>query len=87
MADKSEIANLLPQIAALRRSAVAARRSAHQMSDPITNNRLRNEANDLDHQAEAIEVRLAILKAALRASEPSDEIAAFKPLLDWNGTD
>jgi hypothetical protein len=87
MADKFEVAKLLPQIAALRRAAATARRSAYQMSDRITKNRLLNEADDLDRQADAIEVRLAILKAALRAPQPGDEIAAFKPLPDRNGTD
>jgi hypothetical protein len=78
MTDKFNINRLLPQIAAYRRDAIAMRRLARQTSDVVETTRLSKHAEALDREADAMEVRLAILKAADAASRSGQEIAALK---------
>ena len=77
MAERSEIANLLPRLAELRRNAARARRLSLQAGTPSEIDNLSVYADDLDREADAIEVRLAILRAAIAASDSSHEVAAL----------
>ena len=77
MAGRSEIVNLLPRLAELRRNALKARRLALQANTPTEIENLSIYAEDLDREADAIEVRLAILRAAIAASGSSHEVAAL----------
>lgn len=77
MAQRSEIANLLPRLAELRRTAFKARRLALQASTPAEIDNLTSYAGDLDREADAIEVRLAILRAAIAVSNSGQEVAAL----------
>ena len=77
MAERSEIANLLPRLAELRRNALRARRLALQANTPTEIENLSTYADDLDREADAIEVRLAILRTAITVSGSSYEVAAL----------
>jgi ketosteroid isomerase-like protein len=77
MAERSEIANLLPRLAELRRNAAKARRLALQANTPSEIDNLSIYANDLDREADAVEVRLAILRAAVAVSNSGHEVAAL----------
>jgi hypothetical protein len=77
MAERSEIASLLPRLAELRRNAARARRLALQASTPSEVDNLSVYAEDLDREADAIEVRLAIVRAAIAASGSGHEVAAL----------
>ena len=77
MAERSEIASLLPRLAELRRNAARARRLAFQANTPSEIDNLSVYADDLDREADAIEVRLAILRAAIAASGSGQEVAAL----------
>ena len=77
MAERSEIANLLPRLAELRRNASKARRLALQANTPTEIQNLSTYADDLDREADAIEVRLAILRTAITVSGSSHEVAAL----------
>ena len=79
MTEQSEIAKLLPQLAEFRRNAVKARRLAQQASTPAEIDNLAAYAENLDREADAIEVRLAILRAAIAAMDAGHEVAALKP--------
>jgi hypothetical protein len=78
MSAKFDFNRFLPQIAARRREAVALRRLGSETSDIVEKSRLSRHAEALDREADAIEVRLAILKAAVEASGPGHDIAALK---------
>ena len=77
MPERLEIAKLLPRVAELRRNASKARRLAQQASTPLETKNLSTYADELDREADTIEVRLAILRAAVAAAAPSQEIAAL----------
>lgn len=77
MPQQSEIANLLPRLAELRRNASKARRLALDASTSAEIENLTAYAGDLDREADAIEVRLAILRAAIAASDSGHEVAAL----------
>ena len=77
MAERSEIASLLPRLAELRRNAARSRRLALQANTPSEIDNLSVYADDLDREADAIEVRLAILRAAIAASDSGQEVAAL----------
>jgi len=77
MAERSEIASLLPRLAELRRNAARARRLALQASTPSEVDNLSVYAEDLDREADAIEVRLAIVRAAIAAWGSGHEVAAL----------
>lgn len=77
MAERSEIANLLPRLAELRCNASKARRLALQANTPTEIENLSTYADDLDREADAVEVRLAILRAAIAVSGSSHEVAAL----------
>jgi len=77
MAEQSEIANLLPRLAELRRNASRARRLALAANTAAEIHNLATYAENLDREADAIEVRLAILRAAIAASASSQDVAAL----------
>jgi hypothetical protein len=77
MAEQSEIATLLPRLAELRRNAGKARRLALQANTPAESANLSTYADDLDREADAVEVRLAILRAAIAVSGSGQEVAAL----------
>jgi len=77
MAERSEIANLLPRLAELRRNAAKARRLALQANTPSEIDNLSIYADGLDREADAVEVRLAILRAAIAVSGSGQEVAAL----------
>ena len=77
MAERSEIAHLLPRLAEHRRNAAKARRLAPQANTLSESDNLSIYADDLDREADAIEVRLAILRAAIAASDSGHEVAAL----------
>jgi len=77
MAQQSEISTLLPHLAELRRDALKARRLALQAKTPAEVENLARYAEDLDREADAIEVRLAILRTAIAVSDSGHEVAAL----------
>lgn len=78
MTEQSEIAKLLPHLAELRRNAVKARRLALEANAPSEIDNLSTYAENLDREADAVEVKLAILRGAVAAMEAGHEVAALK---------
>ena len=85
MPERPEIAKLLPRLAERRRNAAKARRLALAAGTAAEIHNLAAYAEDLEREADAIEVRLAILRAALAAAGGGDEVAALIPSAraDW----
>jgi hypothetical protein len=68
MTEPSETTKLLPRVAELRRNACEARLLAAQASTAAERLNLVAYADDLDRDADALEVRLAIHRAAMAAA-------------------